>query len=176
MPEVRLLSTIKNGGKAMGCKKHMLLAILPFLIYGCGSGHTYQVPTSAMEPTIKKGDSVVVDEPYYTNRSPERFDLVLIKPPDHLERRYVKRVVGLGGEDIQIKNNRVFINGQELSDPYNYSNVGLQTELSNMGPFHIPDGCYFLLGDNRDNSADSRYFGALPPSQICGKVIKINHR
>jgi|SRR5882672_724212 len=138
----------------------------------------YKVPTNAMEPTIKQGDTIWVDHKYYSNHPIERFDIVLFKASNHgdpqegQEVGIVKRVIGLGGETISIQGGRILIDGRELKQEFEW--VPLR---ENFGPITVPTDEYFLLGDNRGNSFDSRNWKVptLKQVRIVGKVIEIKH-
>lgn len=130
-----------------------------------------------MLPNIRPGDLGAVDQTYYSNKSLERFDIVLLKHPEpnlNLEGAdmvIVKRVVGLGGERLEIRGGRVYINGKELEEPF----AIIKDASEDFGPVSIPEGEYFFLGDNRPNSFDSRYWAkpTANKSYILGKVIEI---
>ncbi|WP_162257562.1 signal peptidase I [Holzapfeliella floricola] len=99
---------------------------------------------------------------------PNRGDIVVIKAPDNPQLRYIKRVVGIGGDTIQVKNNQLYINGQLTKEPYLTPDA--KTEDFILGDFtgraHVPYGCYFVMGDNRSNSLDSRSFGYITPDNL----------
>jgi signal peptidase I len=148
------------------------------LLAAC-SQWTYRVPTAAMEPTIKAGDSIVTEQHYYSNHAVERFDIVIFNaPPSALlegekNQIYVKRVIGLGGEQIEIRQGAVFINGKRLREPF-----VTRPSDDDFGPVTIPEGEYFLLGDNHANSSDSRYWkpATIKQSDLLGKVTEIIHK
>ncbi len=120
----------------------------------------------SMEPTLVKGESVVINKLVYKYSTPSRGDVVVVLFPDVTE-HYVKRVIGLPGETIQIKNGVVYINGQALStDYYNKEEV----PAGDFGPIVVEQGSVFLMGDNRNHSQDSRALGTLKISDITGKV------
>jgi signal peptidase I len=146
---------------------------------------TQVVPTSSMEDYMLIGDHLLVDKVAYSSSLGKleqilfpklkirRGMLVTFKAPPEPEKHYVKRVIGLPGETIRIDNNRVYINGEALAEPYVY-----WKESSSFVPAHypqrkIPEGYYFVMGDNRLVSADSRVWGLLPAAHIIGKPWRI---
>jgi signal peptidase I len=114
-------------------------------------------------------------------REPRRGDIVVFKYPDEPERDFIKRVIGLPGETLELRNKKVFVNGQPLEEPYvhflepasNSQEVTSFDVRERYGPVRVPDGQYFVMGDNRDNSQDSRYWGFLPRSYIKGRALMI---
>ena len=110
-----------------------------------------EVPTGSMEHTIEVDDCIMGFRLAYLFSEPERGDIVIFPWPDDPEITYVKRIIGLPGETVEIKNGSVFINGVALKEEY------LKEEmLGKFGPYEVPEGSYFMLGDNRNTSADSR--------------------
>ena len=138
------------------------ILILCFLANGCGFG-TVRVPTGAMQPTIPIDSYILWDADAYRNHSDiKRFDLVLHTLPTDEKRqkpgisentRFIFRVIGLGSEKIEIKNGQVLINNRILDEPFEKISFD-----DNFGPIAIPENEYFLLGDNRAESEDSRYW------------------
>ncbi len=115
------------------------------------------VPTGSMENTIQPGDRVIGNRLAYLNSDPQRGDIVIFKYPVNEKEIYIKRVIGLSGETIEIKDAKVYINGnpQPLYEPY----LKEEWVVASDGLFlNIPEGYYFCMGDNRNNSADSRYW------------------
>ena len=152
----------------------------------------FQIPTGSMEPTLLVGDFLLVNKFVYDNGTPafdravlprreiKRGDIIVFKYPNELTKDYVKRVVGLPGEKLEIRNKQVFINDQPLSEPYKvhsdsqvYAKNGYynyeDTIRDNFGPITIPSGHLFGMGDNRDQSSDSRYWGFIPLSYVKGR-------
>lgn len=130
------------------------------------------VPTGSMENTIMPKDRIVAFRLSYLFQEPERGDIIVFKYPDDPEQKilYVKRVIGLPGDMVEIINGKVYINGssEPLEEPY------LKEEpIGSYGPYVVPEGCYFMLGDNRNNSQDSRYWTNkfVEEDQILGKVF-----
>jgi signal peptidase I, bacterial type len=156
------------------------VAALCLFALGCGSYRAYHIPTPAMEPTIKVGDYAVADEDFYKSEKPiERFDIVVHKAPldENTKKagtdensRFVFRVIGLGGEKVEIKKGKVYINDEPLNEKFQK----IDSE-DDFGPVVVPENEFFLLGDNRPNSYDSRYWkpSTIKRENIFGKIIKI---
>lgn len=109
-------------------------------------------------------------------RNPERGDVVVLTPPiSNGKKDFIKRVIALEGETVEVKNKKVFINGRILSEPYKFcSESDIQSgDRDNLAPFIVPDGNLFVMGDNRDKSYDSRMFGPVPIENIRGKAVFI---
>ena len=127
-----------------------------------------KVPTSSMEKTIMTGDRVLGLRLAYVFSEPERGDVVIFKYPDNEKILYIKRIIGMPGDKVEIKEGKVFINDEALSEPY----LRVTTN-GNFGPYQVPEGHYFMMGDNRNNSADSRYWENtyLEREKIVGKAL-----
>ena len=151
----------------------------------------FKIPTGSMEKNLLIGDHLLVNKFVFapTMTSLERMllpidpirrgDIIVFKYPEDPERDFIKRVIGLPGETIELRNKKVYINGMPLDEPYVQY---LFTPSDEEGPFEydvrmqyapvtVPDGHYFMMGDNRDNSQDSRYWGFLPAEYIKGKAL-----
>lgn len=127
------------------------------------------IPTPSMLPTIQLQDRVIIDKLFYKFSGIQRDDIIVFNPPKNLDPTgdyWIKRVIGLPGDKVQIKGGKVYINDQELTEPYE-----MEAPNYTYGPVIIPKDSYFLLGDNRNNSLDSHYWGALPAKDIEGKAI-----
>ena len=129
------------------------------------------VPSSSMYPTIQIGDRIILNKlAYLGSLEPERGDIIVCKPPAELNSRYdlVKRIIGLPGETLEVKNGLVYINGEPIEEDY-LNEVPIYT----YNQILIPDDCYFLLGDNRNQSLDSHYWADpfIDISDIKGKVV-----
>ncbi len=119
-----------------------------FIIYNV------EVPTGSMENTIEINDRVVTSRLSYLTKEPSRGDIIVFSYPDDEELDYIKRIIGLPGETIEGKDGLVYIDGELLEEPY-------VTEAldSDFGPYEVPEDSYFMMGDNRNNSLDSRFWG-----------------
>jgi signal peptidase I len=122
-----------------------------------------------MEPTLDIGDRIVVDKVSYYFRDPARLEVVVFRQvasPGGSKRDLIKRLVGLPGETLEIKEGIVHINGKPLEEKH-----AMYPDYANFGPEKIPSDAYFVMGDNRPASADSRYFGFLPRKNLIGRAF-----
>ena len=127
-----------------------------------------EVPTGSMEHTIEVDDCILGFQLAYLFDGPDRGDVVIFPYPDNPETTYVKRVIGLPGETVEIKNGYVYIDGTPIEEPY------LKEEMrGEYGPYVVPEGSYFMLGDNRNSSQDSRKWKNtyLKEEDIMAKVL-----
>lgn len=131
-----------------------------------------RVPTGSMENTIMSKSRVIGSRLAYLNSDPERGDVVIFKFPDDPEQKiyYVKRVIGLPGETVNVIDGKVYINDSDtpLDEPY------LPEPMEgSYGPYTVPEGCYFMMGDNRNNSLDARFWKNqfVPKKKIMAKVL-----
>jgi signal peptidase I len=152
----------------------------------------FQIPTGSMEPTLLIGDFLLVNKLVYSprviplenvilpRRDIRRQDIVVFKYPKELNKDFVKRVIGLEGEKIEIKDKQVYVNDQMIGETYKVHNDTQvftkngfyrydDTIRDNFGPITVPAGQCFVMGDNRDNSMDSRYWSFLPLDNIKGR-------
>jgi signal peptidase I len=155
--------------KALRWLREVLETILPavliaFLINFFLAQAT-QVHGQSMEPTLHSDQRLVVEKVSYRFHGPRRGDIVVLKSPKRGEELLIKRVIGLSGETIEIRQGRVYINGQELDEPYLERLTG-----GNWGPIIVPPLQVFVLGDNRGFSNDSRAFGMVPIVNIVGRA------
>jgi len=151
----------------------------------------FQIPSGSMEPTLLVGDFLLVNKLAYAptafpfekfilpHRDLKRRDIIVFKYPEDLTKDFVKRVIGLPGEKVEVRDKQVYINDQPLQEPYKvhiYDQVYAKSEQDpnlavrdNFGPVVVPPGHIFAMGDNRDNSFDSRYWGFVPTAFIKGR-------
>ena len=151
------------------------------LVFGC-QGWVYRVPTKSMLPTIKVGDNCVINKFEYSNKPIERLDIVVFNAPEWAKKftksesdvKYLKRIIGLPNEKIEIKDNKIYINEKLLEE--SFDKIVDSNDLGkNFPAMTIPENEYFLLGDNRPESMDSRYWkpSTIKKEDILGKVIQI---
>lgn len=114
------------------------------------------VPSGSMEDTVREGSLIIINRTAYWFKSPERGDIVTFPSPDEPETLFLKRVIGLPGDTIEIKGHQLYINGAAYKEDYIKITHDSLTDV--YGPYTVPNGYYFLLGDNRDNSFDARFW------------------
>jgi signal peptidase I len=131
------------------------------------------IPSDSMAPTLHVGDRLVVEKISYRFRLPALGDIVVFDPPEQLQKlgfhgdqAFIKRIIGEPGQTIQIHQGKVYINQQPLSEHYI-----AEPPHYEMPPVQIPDGSYFVMGDNRNNSNDSHVWGFLPKTNIIGRAV-----
>ena len=170
----------------------IVIAVILALFVRTWVVQAFKIPTGSMENNLLIGDHLLVNKFVFGPASKigqavlpvrdiRRQDIVVFKYPDEPERDFIKRVIGLPGETIELRNKKVFVNGQPLDEPYVHflEASHLAAEVTSFdvreryGPVTVPDGQYFVMGDNRDNSQDSRYWGFLPRHYIKGKALLI---
>jgi signal peptidase I len=127
----------------------------------------FSIPSQSMEPTLTNGDRVLVARFSYRFGAPKRGDIIVFHPPTSPKEEYIKRVVGLAGDRVAVHDGKLWINGEAQDEPYIKETpmVGTFPEVT------VPEGAVFAMGDNRNNSGDSRFFGPVPLSSILGKAF-----
>jgi signal peptidase I len=157
----------------------------------------FKIPTGSMETNLLIGDHLLVNKLVYSPaasgleseilaRKPiERGHVVVFKFPEEPTRDFIKRVIGLPGETVEIRSKQVYIDGEPLDEPYvrfldppisrDHPEYGLRGEArrDDFGPETVPEGHLFVLGDNRDNSRDGRFWGWLPVDQVKGRALMV---
>ncbi|MGE5582486.1 MAG: signal peptidase I [Bacillota bacterium] len=144
-------------------------AVILFLIIHTFFLEARVVPSPSMYPTIEVHDQFLSNKTAYWFQRPHRGDIVVFKPPAAagFNGDFVKRIIGLPGETISVHAGVVYINNKPLKEPYITPD---RAPVAEFGPYIIPDGNVFVLGDNRNNSKDSRYWGPLPLKNIKGQA------
>lgn len=172
----------------------LVFTIVFVLVFTSYIAQATQVPTESMKPTILVGDHFFLDKlafpanypavlrPFLPRRSVSRGDIVAFKSPTDGNIPFVKRVIGLPGDTIEVRNKDLYINGTKMEEPYKihvdsttYSpDAWTPEELKirdNYGPVTVPADSFFVMGDNRDNSNDSRYWGFVTREELIGKPL-----
>jgi signal peptidase I len=143
----------------------------------------FVIPTGSMESTLMTGDHIIVDKLAYAPAGPltrhllpyqdvHRGDIVVFRYPRDIRQTWVKRIVGVPGDRLRLENKQLFRNGVKLDEPYTqHIFAGYIPERDDFAELTVPAGNYFAMGDNRDNSDDSRFWGFLPRENIIGKPV-----
>lgn len=195
-------SLVREYVEAIGLAVLLALVIRTFLI------QAFTIPSGSMMDTLLVGDYILVNKFVYGAevpftgrhlpglRRPQRGDIVVFRYPLDEKRDFIKRIIAIPGDELVIRGDQVFINGQPIPEPYVKPGTGgfvpsrlsdrdarepclaqaataARTNSDQFGPIVIPPGHYFMMGDNRDNSQDSRYWGCLKREQIRGKAFII---
>jgi signal peptidase I len=126
-----------------------------------------RVDSYSMEPTLYRGDFVIVNKISYRLSQVGRGDVIVFHYPPNPQEQYIKRVIGLPGERVSISADRVYIDGEQLLEPY------LSVTTQRGGEWVVPEDALFVLGDNRNNSSDSRSWGMVPFENVVGKAMLI---
>ena len=126
-----------------------------------------RVDGASMEPTLFSGEYVVVNRLSYRLGSPHRGDIIVFHFPRDPKEEYIKRVIGLPGDEVEVRNGTVYINGQPLDENY------LKVKTNYIGSWVITEGQLFVLGDNRNNSSDSHDWGTVPLDYVVGKAVMV---
>jgi len=159
----------------------------------------FKIPTGSMEDNLKIGDHIIVNKFIYGPTTPpwhklfplreiRRGDIIVFRYPLQPDTDFVKRVVGMPGDTIEVRDKTVYVNGERRDEPYVIHDDPMLFRARNaaepplpepyrsrdqFGPYTVPDGTYFAMGDNRDRSSDSRYWGTVPRSMIKGRAFMV---
>ncbi|ADC89368.1 signal peptidase I [Thermocrinis albus DSM 14484] len=184
--------------KPPGWLKELVIILLVVLFIRTFVAQAYNIPSGSMQPTLLVGDFILVNKLVYRFSEPRRGDIVVFHWPKDPSIDFVKRIVGVPGDTVEIRGTQLYINGKpvpmrfvgrgnDMGSPVLKYEETLPNGVTHIvqfyedppfprmdfGPITIPDGFYFVMGDNRDNSEDSRYWGLLPRENIVGKVFVI---
>ena len=170
----------------------IIIAVILALFIRTWVVQAFKIPTGSMEQNLLIGDHLLVNKFVFSPTANDvehwvlptddvdRGDIVVFKFPEGPERDFIKRVIGLPGETLEVRRKRVFIDGEPLDEPYlrgqmpTMSNAGIAVERRDtFGPITVPDEHYFMMGDNRDNSQDSRFWGPLPHAYLKGRAMMV---
>jgi signal peptidase I len=146
----------------------------------------YRIPSESMLDTLRPGDRVLVNRAVYHLRDPHRGDVVVFRYPDDPSVVFIKRIVGVPGDVLKVRDGRLYVNGEPLKEPYVHRTAGrtdptvaqaaiagstLHDPWSLADSYRVPDGQYFVMGDNRTDSDDSRDWGTVPRTAIVGEGL-----
>jgi signal peptidase I len=168
----------------------IVIAILLALFIRTFVVQAFKIPSGSMLPTLQIGDHLLVNKFIYGIRmpfagtvlvpikEPKHGDIIVFRFPRDRSTDYIKRVVGLPGDKLEIKDKTLLINDQKIDDPHAHFTspsvmAGDVSPKDNLGPIVVPPGKYFVMGDNRDNSSDSRFWGFVDDNDILGKAMII---
>jgi signal peptidase I len=188
-------SVVREYAEALGIALVLALIIRTFLV------QAYKIPSGSMEPTLLVGDHILVNKIVYGLRLPDsilgidvpglplghylfhlepvhRGDVVVFVFPPDRSKDFIKRAIGVPGDTIQVKNGEVYLNGQKMPDPHAHFEVppqerSLVSPRDNFGPVTVPPGKLFMMGDNRDRSYDSRFWGFVDRNDVEGRAMII---
>ncbi len=148
----------------------VIAGVLAFLIITFVA-QSFVVEGSSMEETLQHGERLIVNKLVYRFSEPDRGEIVVFTPQGAEDNRYIKRIIGLPGDTVYIQEGEVFVNGEPLEEDYIKEEM---REVGESGPFEVPEDSYFVLGDNRNHSADSRFpnlVGYVDRDNIHGRAL-----
>ena len=171
----------------------LIVAVILALFVRTWVFQAFKIPTGSMEPNLLVGDHLIVNRIVFAptvtgverallpGRQIQRGDVVVFKFPKDPERDFIKRVMGLPGDQLELRQKKLHINGKPIEDSWAHYSAPPSPDgqplgdprLDNYGPITVPAGQYFMMGDNRDNSEDSRYWGFMPASYVKGEALFI---
>ncbi|WP_243357714.1 signal peptidase I [Fundidesulfovibrio terrae] len=175
-------SILRDYLSSLGWALALALVIRTFVV------QTFEIPSSSMENTLEVGDYLVANKFLYgirlpwsgsrvlPIREPKRGDVVIFKFPEDRSQDFIKRLVGEPGDEIMVRDKRVYVNGKPFTDPHEvHKDASVipagASPRDNFGPVRVPEDSYFMMGDNRDNSYDSRFWGFVPKKDIVGMAV-----
>jgi signal peptidase I len=152
----------------------IIIAVLLALVIRTFVVQAFKIPSGSMLPTLQIGDHILVNKFVYYFWPIERGDIIVFKFPQDESRDFIKRVIGMPGDTLEIRGKEILVNGTPLREPYAvFSDWPMLRlgERERIGPFVVPPNRLFMLGDNRDHSMDSRVWGFLDTSKVKGKAF-----
>jgi signal peptidase I len=160
----------------------IVIAVLIALFIRAFIVQAFKIPSSSMEPTLLVGDYLLVNKfiygvriPYsdikfFEYKKPKRGDIIVFVFPKDRKKDFIKRVVGTGGEKVTIIHNKIYIDDKLIDDPWGHFTMP-RSSIEDYGPIKVPEGSLFVMGDNRDNSQDSRFWGFVKTNEVKGKAF-----
>jgi signal peptidase I len=162
----------------------IVIAVLIALFIRAFVVQAFKIPSSSMEPTLLVGDHLLVNKfiygiriPYtdikfFQYRKPQRGDIIVFIFPKDRKKDFIKRVIATEGEKVVIIRNKIYINDKLIDDPWGHFTMPRST-IEDYGPVKVPEDSLFVMGDNRDNSQDSRFWGFVKINEVKGKALII---
>jgi len=149
----------------------IVIAVILALVIRLFILEPFYIPSGSMLPTLEIGDRIIVCKFIYKYGldDPARGDVIVFRYPVDPSRNFIKRIIAVGGETVAVRDNKLYINGEVVPEPY----LPAGLEFSDFGPLYVPPGSYFVMGDNRNHSEDSRKWGFLYRDLIIGKAVII---
>ena len=176
-------SQLREWGEALGVALILALLIRSFVV------QAFKIPSGSMLPTLQIGDHILVNKFVYGVRLPilghmlvelglpRRGDVIVFVYPEDPQKDFIKRVVGIEGDVVEVRQKELFVNDRAIDDPHAHfadgDSIGGQPQRDNFGPYTVPRGSVFVMGDNRDRSYDSRFWGPVALDQVKGKAFLI---
>lgn len=161
-------------GMSLGMSLLLMIVIVIAAYFGLRTFvvGTYEIPSGSMLDTIQIGDRIFSEKITYYGSDPQVGDIVTFEDPEDSSRTLIKRVIATGGQTVDLKDGYVYVDGQKLDEPYTEGKASypLTTAygVTVTYPYTVPEGYLWVMGDNRTNSADSRYFGAVSVESVTG--------
>lgn len=169
-------SKTRQYAESIGVALLLALLVRSFVV------EAFTIPSGSMEPTLLVGDYLIANRLSYVLKlpfsdavllrlgTPRRGDVVIFRYPVDPSKDFVKRVIGLEGDRVEVRDKVVSVNGTPIEDTHAYFMPGYQSEGDNFGPVTVPKDSYFVMGDNRENSSDSRFWGFVRTTDLVGKA------
>jgi len=152
----------------------IVVAVVLALIIRTFVVQAFKIPTGSMRTTLLEGDRILVNKFIYRFKEPGRGDIVVFRYPEDMKKDFIKRLIAFGGEELEIKDGEIYINGKMVEEPFSIR----QVYYYNHSPYgdtgqkiKVPEGAYYMLGDNSGSSRDSRYWGFVPRKNLIGKAM-----
>ena len=175
------MSRMKQKSNVREIAETIVIALVIALFVRSFVVQAFKIPSSSMEPTLLVGDHILVNKFLYGIRipvigkkifsfsQPRRGDVIVFIFPNDRSKDFIKRVIGLPGEKVEIRERKIYINDRLIEDPW--GKYFPPERLINVGPEVVPPNALFVMGDNRNNSEDSRYWGFVPLDDVLGKAF-----
>ena len=180
-PEVKQKHIVREYVESIVIAVILALIIRTFIV------QAFKIPSGSMEDTLAIGDHILVSKFIYGTqipftdkrilniRDPKRGDVIVFEYPEDPSKDFIKRIIGTPGDEVEVKDKRVYVNGKIYENPHEvHKEKETVPKQSNprdfFGPVKVPAGSYFVMGDNRNNSSDSRGFGSITPQSIVGRA------